>query len=142
MKSQNQKKPTKESIKQYLIASAWERQKLGLSKAEYDALSPFEIKCELEALKFIEQEKQNLIEVLDEHFARLEILANGYNFTDLKTTADFRILKRNQNKNISDRQRKNNNKKNFEMAMKLKALQEKIKAKRDEIRSKGKSYGS
>lgn len=140
--SQNLKRPTKESIKQYLVSSAWERQKLGLSKAEYDALTPFEIKCELEALKFIEQEKQRLIEVLDEHFARLEILANGYNFTDLKSTADFRIFKRNQNKNISNRQHKNNLKKNFEMAMKLKSLQERIKAKRDEIRSRGRSYGS
>lgn len=142
MKSQKPKKPTKESIKQYLISSAWERQKLGLSKSEYDALSPFEIKCELEALKYIEKEKQSLIEILDEHFARLEILANGYNFTDLKSTADFRIFKRNQSKEISDRQRKNNVKKNFEMAMKLKSLQDKIKAKRDEIRSKGKIYGS
>lgn len=142
MKSQKLKRPTKESIKQYLISSAWERQKLGLSKSEYDALSPFEIMCELEALKYIEKEKQSFIEILDEHFARLEILANGYNFTDLKSTADFRIFKRNQSKEISERQRKNNVKKNFEMAMKLKSLQERIKAKRDEIRSKGKSYGS
>lgn len=140
--SQNLKRPTKESVKQYLVSSAWERQKLGLSKAEYDALSPFEIKCELEALKYIEQEKQSLFEILDEHFARLEILANGYSFTDLKSTSDFRILKRNQSKTISDRQRKNNNKKNFAMAMKLKALQEKIKAKRDEIRNRGKCYGN
>lgn len=142
MKSQKPKRPTKESVRQYLIASAWERQKLGLSKTEYDALSPFEIKCELEALKYIEREKQNIIEALDEHFARLEILANGYNFTELKSTADFRIFKRNQSKEISERQRKNNVKKNFEMAMKLKSLQDKIKAKRDEIRNRGKIYGS
>jgi hypothetical protein len=136
--SQKLKKPTKESIKQYLISSAWERQKLGLTKTEYDALTPFEIKCELEALKFIEQEKNNIVEVLDEHFARLEILANGYNFADLKTTEDFRIFKPKKFKEISDKQRKNNTKKNFEMAIKLKALQDKIKAKRDAIRAERK----
>ena len=136
--SRNLKRPTKESIKQYLVSSAWERQKLGLTKTEYDALTPFEIKCELEALKFIEREKNNLVEILDEHFARLEILANGYNFADLKTTEDFRIFKPKKFKEISDKQRKNNTKKNFEMAIKLKALQDKIKAKRDAIRAERK----
>ena len=137
--SRNLKRPTKESLKNYLISSAYERQKLGLTKNEYDALSPFEIKCEIEALKIIEQEKQNLFEILDEHFSRLEILLNGYNFTDLKSVQDFRILKTEKTKLISDRQRKINNKKNFEMAVKLKILQEKIKARRNQIRSSGKS---
>jgi hypothetical protein len=136
--SRNLKRPTKESVRQYLVSSAWERQKLGLTKTEYDALTPFEIKCELEALKFIEREKNNLVEILDEHFARLEILANGYIFADLKTTEDFRIFKPKKFKEISDKQRKNNTKKNFEMAIKLKALQDKIKAKRDAIRSERK----
>lgn len=137
--SQKLKKPTKESVRQFLISSAWERQKLGLSKTEYDALTPFEIKCELEALKFIEQERNNIVEVLDEHFARLEILANGYNFSDLKTTEDFRIFKPKKFKEISDKQRKHNTKKNFDMAIKLKALQDKIKAKRDAIRAERKA---
>lgn len=128
------RKPTKESVKQHLISSAWERQKLGLSKSEYDALSPFEIQCELEALKFIEKEKRQILEILDYHLSRLELLANGYSFTELTSIDDFRLLKTEKEKVITDRQRINNNKKNFEMAMKLNALQKKIKSKRDAIR--------
>ena len=138
MKIQNPKRPTKESVRQFLISSAWERQKLGLTKTEYDALSPFEIKCELEALKFIEQEKSNMLEILDEHFARIEILLNGYNFSELNSISDFRIFKPKNNKPVSDKQRKQNTKKNFEMAIKLKALQEQIKSKRNEIRKQRK----
>lgn len=129
------KKPTKESVKQHLISSAWERQKLGLSKSEYDALSPFEIQCELEALKYIEKEKQQFLEILDYHLSRLSILANGYSFTELKSVEDFRLLKTEKEKVITDRQRINNNKKNFEMAMKLNALQQEIKSKRDAKRA-------
>lgn len=129
------RKPTKESVKQYLISSAWERQKLGLSKSEYDALSPFEILCELEALKIIEKEKQQFLEILDYHLSRLSILANGYSFTELKSVEDFRLLKTEKEKVITERQRINNNKKNFEMAMKLNALQKKIKSKRDAKRA-------
>ena len=138
--SRNLKRPTKESVRQFLISSAWERRKLGLTKTEYDALTPFEIKCELEALKFIEQEKNNMLEILDEHFARIEILLNGYNFSELNSISDFRIFKPKKNKPVSDKQRKQNTKKNFEMAIKLKALQEQIKAKRNEIRKQRKAY--
>jgi hypothetical protein len=130
----NLKKPSKESVKQVLISSAWERQKLGLSKTEYDALSPFEIKCELEALNIIQEEKKQILQIIDEHFARLELLANGFSFSGCKTVDDFKILKSNKT-TLTDRQRKINNKKNFEMAVKLKALQDKIKTKRNQIRA-------
>jgi hypothetical protein len=80
-----------------------------------------------------------MLEILDEHFARIEILLNGYNFSELNSISDFRIFKPKKNKPVSDKQRKQNTKKNFEMAIKLKALQEQIKAKRNEIRKQRKA---
>ena len=52
-----QKNPKPENVKSLLIHNAYERQKLGLSVAEYQNLTPFELECEIEALKIIEKKK-------------------------------------------------------------------------------------
>lgn len=117
---------------EWLKNCAWERQKLGLSVAEYNSLTPFEIKCELEALKEIESERKTLLKLIDEHLSRIEILLNGFNFPSVKTIDDLRMLK--TVKKISSATRRRNEKKNFEMNAKLRKLVNEIKAKRDGIR--------
>lgn len=87
------KKLAPEEKAEWLKNRAWERQKLGLQPSEYNALTPFEIKCELEALKIIENERKNVFKLIDEHLARIELLLNGFTFPSIKNIEDLRILK-------------------------------------------------
>lgn len=126
--------PDKKSIREWLISAALERQILGLSPAEYNALTPSEISAELEAAKILERRRDSFIEMLDEHFARLELLLNGYTFPDAKNTEDFRILKR-RTSTPSEKQRKANTIKNIKMAIKMRTLVDKIRRERDAKRA-------
>ena len=114
---------------------------LGLSPAEYNALTPSEISAELEATKILERRRESFFEMIDEHFARLELLANGYTFPDAKSTEDFRILKR-RTPALSEKQRKANTQKNIKMAIKMRALVDKIRRERDAKRALNKLEGS
>lgn len=131
MQGKSQKIPDAKSVKDWLISAAWERQRLGLSPAEYNALTPLQIQCELEVANELEIRRNQIVELIDEHFARLEFLANGFYFPDLKSIEDFRILKREKTKRISNRQKKINDRKNFEMAIKFNALVNKLRTERD-----------
>lgn len=88
----NPKKPSAKEAEAVLISNALERQMLGLSIAEYSALTPLEIDCELKAHALLQKQKETLLRALDEHLARLEILANGYNFPTVSSAQDFRIF--------------------------------------------------
>ena len=131
MQGESQKRPDAKSVKHWLISAAWERQRLGLSPAEYNALTPLQIQCELEVADCIERKRNQIVELIDEHFARLEFLANGFYFPDLKSIEDFKILKTKKTKKISNRQKKINDRKNFEMAVKFNALVQRLKAERE-----------
>lgn len=131
MPEESPKRPDAQSVKNWLISAAWERQRLGLSPAEYNALTPLQIQCELEVADCIERRRNQIVELIDEHFARLEFFANGFYFPDLKSIEDFKILKTKKTKRISNRQKKINDRKNFEMAIKFNALVERLKAERE-----------
>lgn len=101
------RKPNAEQLSDYLTSMALERQMLGLTKSEYDALTPFEVACELKAVELLRKFKDLRFQILDEHFARLEILANGFKFEDLKRIEDFRLTKREGAESaLSDKERK------------------------------------
>lgn len=87
-------KPDIAKMSEFLTSKALERQILGLSIAEYEALTPFEVACELKAAEILRKFKDLRFQILDEHLARLEILANGYQFKDLKRVEDFRLTSR------------------------------------------------
>lgn len=132
--------PDSKSVRNWLISAALERQMLGLSPAEYNALTPSEISAELEAAKILERRRESFFEMFDEHLARLELLANGYTFPDAKSTEDFRILKR-RTPAPSEKQRKANTIKNIKMAIKMRALVDKIRRERDAKRALKKREG-
>ncbi len=131
MQGKSQKRPDAKSVKDWLISAAWERQRLGLSPAEYNALTPLQIQCELKVANELENKRNQIIELIDEHFARLEFFANGFYFPGMESLEDFRILKREKTKRISNRQKKINDRKNFEMAIKFNALVNKLRTERD-----------
>lgn len=122
---------------QYLIARAVERQTLGLSVSEYNALTPFEIACELEAQRILGSDNErlfNALKLLDLHLSTIEILLNGFKFPNAKTLADFRLLKDERQKKPS---KKTIEKRISEVSAVLKLADEFLK-KRDEIRAKRK----
>lgn len=90
--------PGREEKEAFLISAALERQRLGLTKSEYDALTPFEISCELKALEIINAENRARFEIFDDHMARIALMLNGYAFPELKTVQDFRMVLRKKEK--------------------------------------------
>lgn len=135
-------KPNAKSINDYLTLAALERQRLGLSPSEYYALTPLQVKCELEALKIIAQEKTNALLALDEHLARIEMLLNGYNFPNVKSVDEFRILKRSKAKESSKQNQRANTIKNVKMALRMRQTVERLRLERDTKRAERIKTGS
>ena len=88
------KKPDIAKQSEFLTSKALERQMLGLSIAEYEALTPFEVACELKAAEILRKFGDLRLQILDEHLARLEILANGYQCKGMGKVEDFRLVSR------------------------------------------------
>lgn len=94
---------TEKQKKQIIKWADW-RQRLGLSVAEFDALTPFELDCEIEAYcQRIEDEQRaksayfdNISTLLDLHLARIAMLVNGVGKVEYKDTKfdDFILIKK------------------------------------------------
>ena len=71
-------KTKQKELDELLYRRAWQRQKLGLSIAEYNALTPREVEIELKACRELEdirrEETKYLARLIDEHLAYLECL--------------------------------------------------------------------
>lgn len=126
-------KPAKGEIKNWLVSAAHERQRLGLAKSEYEALTPFEISCELEARELLDRAERFRLEVLDIHLARISLILNGYQFPGLKSIDDCRLFKPEMRAKPA---KKDGGKLSVAFALKHKREAEEFKRKRDKIRKK------
>ena len=84
-----------------MLRRARERQKLGLSISEYNALTPRELKAELAAAAEIEKrksaERELKLKLFDTHLATLEMLTYNANFKGGLKISNFEILKKTIN---------------------------------------------
>jgi len=134
-----------EKQKAQLIKWAEWRQKLGLSIAEFDALTPFEVQCELEAAQNIELEKwrekialrDSLSELLDIHLARIAMLLNGAGKMEYKdaTFESFLLLQKNLEQKDEQKKPQKMTKKALEFDAKITAMAIEI------LKRKGIPYG-
>lgn len=76
---------------------AWARQTLGLSLAEFGALTPREIEIELETAAEIRRRQEAgedfRLRLFDAHMAALEMLVHNANYRRPLKTEDFKLLR-------------------------------------------------
>lgn len=89
-----------------LYRRAWQRQRLGLSIAEYNALTPREIEIELKACRELEdirrEETNYLARLIDTHFAVLECLYYNTKCRRPRRVDDFALIRQHKQQLSTD----------------------------------------